>query len=107
MNYWILPLSTTLSVTIDRLEGDFAILEWQNEALTAIEHQYLPFQVQEGCRIQLSLYPSPTGSFHVGYKNPVFLKRLGKSLLIPIDNILHPGMSYWILFEKHTCGDWR
>ena len=105
MSYWLLSFSSTLSLTIDRLEGPFAIIEWPNEALTAIENSLLPFSIQEGCQIQLSLYPSPYGAFHAIHEDPSILNRLGIPFIIPMENITRPGFSYWLSFKRLSCGE--
>ena len=103
MSYWILPLGATISVHVDRLEGNYAVLEWPNEALTAIQHEEFPFEIQEGCHLQMHLLPSPIGVFRARYENPSLLNRWGQSLIIPMDNITRAGFSYWIFFERVRC----
>ena len=105
MSYWLLPLSYTFLLTIDRLEGSYAIIEWPNEALTTIPYKEIPFSIQEGCQLELNLYPSPLGGFSVRYEAPFILNRFGTLLVIPIENTLKKGLSYWFSFQKNTCGE--
>ena len=107
MSYWILPFSYTFNITIDRIEGSFTVLEWHNEALTAVSNELLPAQSKEGCQLRLHLFPSPTGGFLASYENPSILNRFGSLFVLPVKSATKEGVSYWFSFEKVPCGDLR
>jgi hypothetical protein len=49
----LLPLALRLVGTVDRIEGDFAVVEWRNGELTDVGLALLPTAVQEGDRVVL------------------------------------------------------
>lgn len=93
MSYWHFPLMTKLLVIIDRIEGDYAILEWDNLALSSLHISMIPFEPKEGMRLLLKLYPTPLGNTYAIGEDPSILH--GKyPLVIPFPNVVFAGLHY-------------
>lgn len=93
MSFWHFPLTTQLLLTIDRIEGEYAILEWENLAISSLHVSMIPFTAKEGMRIQLSLYPTPFGNTYALNSDPGLLQ--GEyPIVIPMPNIVFSGLHY-------------
>ena len=93
MTLWAFPIITTLWFVVDRIEGNYAIVEWDNMALSAIHSSLLPPQIKEGSRLKLILHPSPLGNGYVTHNDPCILQG-HYPLVIPIKDILSMGLYY-------------
>jgi|GEM_PF-6794215 len=93
MNFLQYPMLTSLLSTVDRIEGEYAILEWENLALSAMHASLFPFELQEGMQVKITLYPSPIGSAYASKADPcILLDR--HTIIIPIPNLVIPGLHY-------------
>lgn len=93
MSFWHFPLISKLLLTVDRIEGDYVILEWENMALSSLHLSMLPFLPLEGMRLELSLYPTPFGNTFAINEDPGLLQ--GEyPLVIPIPNVVLEGLHY-------------
>ena len=93
MTLWAFPIITTLWLTVDRIEGDYAIVEWENMALSSIHSTLLPKDTKEGSRLKLMLHPSPLGKGYAVHNDPCILQG-ASPLIIPIKDILTMGLYY-------------
>ena len=79
-------------VVIDRIESDFAVIEWENLALSVLPLQMIDCPIEEGSRITLFIYPSPYGAIA---SPPMLLTEYGP-VIIPIEGSLHYTTKYGI-----------
>lgn len=61
-----LLLGLRLSGTVDRIEGDFAVVEWAEGELSDVPLSLLPHRVDEGDLIVLRLRPQSGGALSLG-----------------------------------------
>ena len=78
---WIITL--LLLAIVDRVESDFAVLEWNNLALSGINKKLLP-NISEGDQLIFWLSPNPKGSSRVISNNPLTIEIDGEPVLIPL-----------------------
>ena len=84
----------TFEVTIDRIESNFAVIEWENLALSTIPMQIIKCEVKEGSKLDLLLHFSPTGALA---SPPLIYTEYGE-VLIPVENTIKHATRYniWI-----------
>ena len=101
MIFLCLLISMKFLIIIDRIEGDFAIIEWENQALSAIPLVLIPCSAQEGDRLHLFVYPTPTGSMPK-HPNQLIIATPKGPIAIPIDMTLQQNTKYgiWIQCTK-------
>jgi len=93
MSFLQYPIVTTLLSTVDRVEGEYAVLEWDNLALSAIHISIFPFTLQEGMQVEFTLYPSPIGKSYATQSDPCILLA-EYPIVIPLPNVVLPGLHY-------------
>ena len=99
MSYLMFPLVTRAYVIVDRIESDYAIVEWENEALTAINTRFLPEKISEGSLLRIHLYPSPYGQAYAKYGQSGILEIQEEHLVIPLEDTILDGLYYHFFFE--------
>ena len=87
------PMITTLLITIDRIEGEYAVLEWEDLSLSSMHQSLFSFVPEEGMRIELSFYPSPIGDSYAITSDPSILLA-AHPIVIPLPNLVVPGLHY-------------
>ena len=93
MTFWHFPITTQILITVDRIEGDYAIVEWEDLALSSLHLSMIPFVANEGMKLQISLYPTPFGNTYAINEDPGILH--GEyPLLIPMPDIVFAGLHY-------------
>lgn len=98
MTLWAFPIITTLWIIVDRIEGDYAIVEWNNLSLSALHLSVLPREIQEGSRIRLTFHPSPLGDWYAVHTDPSILQGT-YPLVIPIKDAVCAGLYYQFTFS--------
>ena len=93
MSLFHYPIVTTLLSTVDRIEEEYAVLEWDNLALSAIHSSVFPFPLREGMRVEFTIYPSPIGRSYASQSDPCILLAT-HPIVIPIPNLVIPGLHY-------------
>ena len=93
MSYWHFPLISQMYVTVDRIEGNYAILEWENLSLSSLHKSMIPFVPKEGMQLLIQVYPSPLGNTYAVGDDPGIL--YGKHpLVIPLPYVVIAGLHY-------------
>lgn len=59
-----------LSGVVDRIEGDFAVVEWAEGDLSDVPLSLLPERIEEGDTLVLRLRPRPDGALALGTLPP-------------------------------------
>ena len=93
MTLWAFPMLTTLWLIVDRIEGDYTIVEWENMALSSVHSSLLPRETKEGSRLKLTLLPSPLGDWYAVHNDPSILQG-NHPLIIPIKDVVSMGLYY-------------
>jgi hypothetical protein len=90
------PLITIVLLigVLDRIEGDWAIIEWASTGETRdLTTKFLPSTIQEGDRILLQLRPHPAGDVTVaGRVSQQHLISPSGQVFLPSDVYLTPGV---------------
>ena len=94
MSAWLFPILTKLVVTVDRIENDHAVVEWENLAFGTLDLYVLPEHVQEGSKLEITLHPSPFGNLYAIHDDPGILQG-AFSMVIPLSDIVIPGLYYY------------
>ena len=82
-------------LTIDRIENNFAVIEWENLALSLLPMQIIGCDVKEGSKINLLLHTSPTGSL----ASPPMLYTDYGPVIIPVENTINHATRYGIWIQ--------
>ena len=98
MNFLLFVLSFQFLITVDRVEEEFAVIEWENKALSTIPLNLIPCHVQEGDFLYLRIYPIKNGAF-LSNANPPILQFQQGILAIPIHIKLQKHTTYGILIQ--------
>ena len=83
----IFPLFYSL-ITIDRIEGTLAIVEWENLSISTLPLEIFPENPQEGSQFYLSGHPSTQGECSLKNNDPIILQCASTILFIPLDSSL-------------------
>ena len=96
------PLLQTLLlliIIIDRIEPPYAIVEWENMALSSIHRSLLPPNVKEGQLLELTIQRHPQGRSYMLRNDPALFQMPHKQILIPAALPLARGKQYHIEFH--------
>ena len=99
MSFWHFPLMTQMVVIVDRIEGDYAILEWENLALSSLHVSMIPFSPTEGMQLRLEIFPTPFGNTYAIGEDPGVLHG-EHPIVIPFPNIVFAGLHYQYRIEE-------
>ena len=93
----ILPLFVvTQEVIVDRIEEDFAVVEWNNKSLSLIPLDDFYTRPTEGDRYRFRLAKNPSGTCFLIKNDPVVLQCKERTLIAPIR----------IRWSEHRTLDW-
>ena len=99
MSYWHFPITCHMYVIVDRIEGEYAILEWENLALSSLHLSMLSFEPKEGMQLLIKVYPSPLGNTYAIGDDPGVLYGL-HPLVIPMPNVVIAGLHYQYTIQE-------
>ncbi len=92
-------------ITIDRIEGDYAVVEWKDGSMGTIPSYLFPLDIHEGQswyvhlqRKKHSIYPLDTGLIVNSY--PTFLYQYNDIIQLPHPTVLPLGTHYKIYFSQ-------
>ena len=90
---------TKLPLTVDRIEGHYAIVEWKDGSLSNIERRILPPSLHEGQALILYLRPAKEGCATAISSHPAFLDQASTTIELPYDNHLKLGHRYELIIQ--------
>ena len=90
---------TQLMLTVDRIEGNYAIVEWKNGSLGSIERHLLPESLHEGQALILYLKPASKGAATATSTYPAFLNQSASSIALPHPQVLELGHHYHLTIQ--------
>lgn len=86
-------------LTVDRIEGNFAIVEWKDGSLGSIERHLLPESLHEGQALILYLKPSSRGAATATSSYPAYLHQSASSIALPHPQVLELGHHYHLTIQ--------
>ena len=96
---------TSLHLTIDRIEGNIAVVEWDCGFFSELPHKLLPPASQEGSQLQLNLTSWPRASAILLSENPAILLTNGGLIALPLSDELESGQHYIFTFQRRKRTD--
>ena len=90
-------------IIIDRIEYNFAVVEWENESLSVIPLDDFTQVPQEGDIYQFQLKRSPSDRCHLQNNDPIVLQCNERALVVPTHIFWRENSSLsWKLQPIHT-----
>ena len=71
-------------MTIDRVENEFAVVEWSNDSLSALPISAFSREPVEGDHYRLFLTRDTSGSCHLLAQDPIHIQCSDQTLIIPM-----------------------
>ena len=94
----LLLLSVRFLLIIDRIEGDFAVIEWENYALSAIPLYLIPCKPKEGDHLYFVIFPTAIGTLTTTSNNLLIQTPKGP-IAIPMPIELQHNTTYGIWIQ--------
>ena len=91
--------SLFLMIIVDRIEEPYAVVEWDNLALSSIHRSLLPGNLQEGQTLYLTIHPQPLGKAYMLQNDPAIFLLSTQQLLIPLTLPLQTDKRYQLNFH--------
>ena len=96
--------SLFLIIIIDRIEGPYAVVEWDNLALSSIHRSLLPANLREGQTLHLTIHSQPLGRAYMLHNDPAIFVLSKQQLLIPLSLPLQTDKRYELNFHLPIKG---
>ena len=91
-------LGMKLCITVDRIEGGYAVLEWSSGETTAVSKHLLPHDLHEGQPLVFSIRRREGGDAHAVSSHPAMLRTYGGLIELPEHLYLSHGENYRVRF---------
>ncbi len=72
-------------ITVDRIENEQVIIEWENLSLSSLPIETFPFPPKEGDQFFISGQSSSKEECEIKYDDPLILECSGQVLYLPIE----------------------
>tara|TARA_Y100000589_G_C27048657_1_gene586305 strand:- start:423 stop:824 length:402 start_codon:yes stop_codon:yes gene_type:complete len=98
----VIPLflfPTKLPLTVDRIEEEYAVVEWKDGSYTNIEKHLLPSSLHEGQALIVYLRPSKEGEATAVSIHPAFLNQAAATIELPYHQHLKLGHQYELIIH--------